>query len=94
MPLPDASPALVTPELAQVAQERLAYNKEAAIRNNKHAEIHLLRAGFIKCGICGHNMVAIVKSDGRPIYVCQFAQKLPRDSLHRQVEHFGQEDRR
>jgi site-specific DNA recombinase len=69
-PLPNAAPALVDLDTVVVVHEHLAFNKEAALRNNKHGEDHLLRAGFIKCGMCGKNMNAKRHSNGKPIYRC------------------------
>jgi DNA invertase Pin-like site-specific DNA recombinase len=44
--------------LFERVQKKLDANKIDATRNNHHApeELGLLRAGFAKCGICGHSM--------------------------------------
>jgi site-specific DNA recombinase len=44
-------PALITPEQYELAQEKLARNKQFASRNNK-AHDYLLR-GLVSCGLCG-----------------------------------------
>src|SRR3712207_8554948 len=38
------------------AQVVLARNKERAVRNNRHTEEFLLRAGFLRCASCGRTM--------------------------------------
>ncbi len=52
--LRDVALALVSPGLAKAVHERLARNKTEAARNNKSPESALLRAGFARCGYCGH----------------------------------------
>ncbi len=55
--LPDA-PAIVTKEEFSAIQVQLRINREESLRNNKHdcAEVGLLRAGYVYCGICGCKM--------------------------------------
>ena len=55
---PGVVPALVSAELGAAVQAHLAMNKALAPRNSHHPETTLLRSGFIKCGYCGHNMMA------------------------------------
>ncbi|MHB1006600.1 MAG: recombinase family protein [Chloroflexota bacterium] len=58
IPLPAGTiPALVDGSTFAAVRERLALNKAQAARNNKHPEDSLLRAGYIRCGHCGYNMV-------------------------------------
>ncbi len=74
--LPDA-PAIVDGETFEKVQKQLAYNKEDALRNNKHTreELGLLRSGFIFCGVCKRRMHVIYpdQSTGRdsPRYMCR-----------------------
>jgi len=49
-------PAIVTKELALLAQEKAAQNKKDAGRNNYNPQDTLLRAGYAKCGYCGVNL--------------------------------------
>jgi site-specific DNA recombinase len=66
IPLPDGvvPPILISPdakpdtELFERVQKALDANKTDATRNNHHSdeELGLLRSGYAKCGICGHNM--------------------------------------
>lgn len=54
--IPDATPAIVSEEMLQAAQERLQRNKELASRNTRRE--YLLR-GFVKCRACGRNYVGV-----------------------------------
>lgn len=56
VPLPGAAPALVSPELAATARDRLSRNKREATRNNRNPEAALLRGGYALCGYCGKAM--------------------------------------
>jgi site-specific DNA recombinase len=57
IPLPDGViPALVSSELFEQANARLANNKQMAPRNNRNPEASLLRGGFVRCGKCGRTM--------------------------------------
>jgi len=60
LPLPDGVvPAIITQELFDLAQEKLARSKREAPRNNKSdIEHYLLRCGFIRCGYCKRVMTA------------------------------------
>lgn len=49
-------PALVDEDTWKSVQERLAENKQLAMRNNKHSEIGMLRGGLIRCSYCGWSM--------------------------------------
>lgn len=52
--LPDGViPRIIDPDVFQVVQEKLSCNKEEAAQNNKWPKDVLLRAGIIRCGICG-----------------------------------------
>jgi site-specific DNA recombinase len=53
MQVPGVAPAIVTVEEQVAVQARLATNKQTSVRNNRHPESALLRAGFIRCGYCG-----------------------------------------
>lgn len=75
--LPDGLvPPIVTVEEFEAVQQRIAQNKQFAMRNNKH-QIGILRAGLAVCGICGHNMHVVSyekpqrgKYYQAPIYAC------------------------
>lgn len=74
VPLPNAAPALVDLATFEAVQDRLKTNQRTAIRNNRHPEDWLLRAGYIRCGLCGWNMQAYRQRtrDGgtTPVYRC------------------------
>ncbi|NQT47549.1 MAG: recombinase family protein, partial [Chloroflexi bacterium] len=57
--IPDATPAIITEELFNAAQERLQRNRELAIRNTKRE--YLLR-GHIKCRWCGRSYTGHTQS--------------------------------
>jgi len=46
-------PAIVTKELFERANRRVAQNKQLATRNNQYSKESLLRGGFAKCAYCG-----------------------------------------
>lgn len=55
--LPEGTvPALVDRATWAAVQQRLAHNKSFAVRNAKHPEDALLRAGYVRCGECGRSM--------------------------------------
>jgi site-specific DNA recombinase len=57
IPLPEGVvPALVSWELYEEANARLAVNQRTAARNNRNPEASLLRGGFVRCGRCGRTM--------------------------------------
>jgi site-specific DNA recombinase len=69
--LPNAAPALVSPDVAAAAQARLLRNRQEATRNNKNPEDALLRAGFARCGYCGRSLtMARHNKTGQPYYRC------------------------
>jgi site-specific DNA recombinase len=73
IPLPDACPPIISPEIALAVRHRLELNREASARNNKHPEATLLRGGFIKCAQCGRNMMVGYESrnaGGAILYRC------------------------
>lgn len=47
------APPLVTEELAQQVQDRLALNRQLASRNNRNPDATLLQGGFARCAYCG-----------------------------------------
>ena len=61
-------PALVDPELWELAQTQLATNKERATRNNSKHD-YLLR-GLLTCGRCGRRMIGVWSRLGGGRYVC------------------------
>jgi hypothetical protein len=58
-------PAIVTKELFEKAQRRIAQNKQLATRNNHTSKDCLLRGGFAKCGYCGTTLQVYRKTDTR-----------------------------
>lgn len=57
--LPEGTiPALVDRQTFAAVQERLTQNKEQAVRNHRHPERFLLRAGHVCCGYCGKSIGA------------------------------------
>lgn len=67
--LPDAAPALVSPEIAAQALRQLGRNKQQAVRRNANPEAFLLRGGIAKCGYCGKGLGAHNSKFG-PLYRC------------------------
>ncbi len=52
--LPDGTiPPIISAELFDAVQEKLARNRIEATRNNRDPEAFLLRSGFLYCGYCG-----------------------------------------
>jgi site-specific DNA recombinase len=59
--LPDGTyPAIISEELFLRLQDRLSRTKDEAVRHNEHPEEFLLRAGYIRCELCGRRMSAHV----------------------------------
>jgi len=54
-------PAIVSVELQEEVIVNLQKNQKAARRNNKQAELTLMRGGLGKCGNCGRNLATLVK---------------------------------
>ena len=55
--LPDGTvPRIIDDETARLALAAADINTQEASRNNPNPEVSLLRAGFIKCGVCGLSM--------------------------------------
>jgi hypothetical protein len=69
------APAIITPEDFALIQKYLQWNKEDALRSNKHpADLGILRAKFCRCGICGASMYVntpTVLGRHQPQYMCQ-----------------------
>lgn len=70
--LPEGTyPEIIDPALFARNQERLSINRAEATRQCKEPERFLLRAGYIKCELCGCTMhVNASKSRSAPIYFC------------------------
>ena len=66
--IPIQVPAIISPTIFQQAQERLAMNRQFAVRNNKH-NFYLLR-GLLVCSVCGWTLVGRT-SQGRQTYYCR-----------------------
>lgn len=57
--LPEGTfPQIMTDEEYAAIQARFTRNRAEAFRHNLEPECYLLRAGYIRCGLCGGNMVA------------------------------------
>ncbi len=74
--LPEGTiPALVSREMSEAVEARLARNRAEATRNNRNPEAFLLRAGFVLCGYCGKPIRAVWTKDcptqaARSYYSC------------------------
>lgn len=64
----DITPAIVTAEIWDAAQARLATNEGADTRNK--ARPYLLR-GLLVCAVCGQKMYSAAESKGRRAYRCR-----------------------
>ena len=60
-------PAIVTPEVFETVQEKLAHNQQSAPRNTKHA---YLLSGHLSCGACRLTCGAR-QADGHRYYACR-----------------------
>jgi DNA invertase Pin-like site-specific DNA recombinase len=70
IPFPEGVvPPLVSAELAEAVQARLALNKAQAKRNNHNPEDSLLRSGVALCGYCDNNLV-VTHRCGPAAYQC------------------------
>jgi site-specific DNA recombinase len=56
--MPGVAPALVSEAEFAAVRARFAVNRQSAVRNNPHPERYLLRAGYIRCGVCGYALGA------------------------------------
>lgn len=70
------APAIVSPELAHAAQERLSSNRKLAKRNSRRD--YLLR-GLVSCGLCDRGMYPAKRS----YYVCNHTDELGKRRNHR-----------
>lgn len=67
--LPDeTTPAIVSPELWQEAQERLKSNQESWVKQDSRTD--LLR-GFIFCAVCGQRLVGVNERRSYRVYRCR-----------------------
>jgi site-specific DNA recombinase len=71
------APAMIDRETFDIIQRQFAFNKEEALRNNKHTDdLGLLRSGYIYCGVCGCRMSVIyptpsmIRNHNGPFYRC------------------------
>jgi site-specific DNA recombinase len=72
--IPVSVPAILTQDMWQCAQERLAMKQKFAVRNSKK-RFYLLRS-LLVCGVCGHTLVGRTSSNGRKTYACPYGDKL------------------
>jgi site-specific DNA recombinase len=64
-------PAIIDQATFDTVQQRLTRNKSFAVRNAKHPEEALLRAGYARCGYCGYSMWVQGSSKNRGgVYRC------------------------
>jgi site-specific DNA recombinase len=63
-------PAIVSVDMWNLAQRQMQRNKQESVRNNRHAELALLRSGYAYCGHCGTLMSTAMKQ-GHMVYRCQ-----------------------
>ena len=66
--IPVRVPAIIDPELWQLAQEQLAHNRARATRHNTQHE-YLLR-GLLVCGHCGRRLVGTWTALSQGRYIC------------------------
>lgn len=64
-------PALVSADTFAAVQAGLQARQEQAARNNRAPQEALLRAGFVRCGLCGRPMTAKNSGQPYPMYRCQ-----------------------
>jgi len=72
--IPVTVPAILTQDVWECAQERLAMNQKFAVRNSKK-RFYLLRS-LLVCGVCGHTLVGRTSSNGHKTYACAYGDKL------------------
>ena len=64
--LPEGTyPPIISDELFNRVQDRLARNKDESARKSKRPEEFLLRAGYVRCGLCGRKMTARIDQANR-----------------------------
>ncbi len=67
--VPDGTyPAIISTELFERIEHRMELNKAQASRSSKWPEEFLLRAGYVRCSICGYSMGA--RFDPRANWYC------------------------
>jgi site-specific DNA recombinase len=100
VPLPDGVfPQIITPDECAVIRAILERNRVQAVRNNREPEKFLLRAGFIRCGLCG-NVMAATNAGGRYRYRCATRDKVfppcpkPLSKARRSKPQYGRASRR
>jgi len=70
--VPDGTfPAIISTELFERIQHRMEFNKAQASRCSKAPEEFLLRAGYVRCSVCGWGMGAKMPSIGSFVYRCR-----------------------
>jgi len=77
--LPEGTaPALIDRDTFEAIQQKLEWNKQDALRNNKHSQnLGILRAGFAFCGICqrrlhvAYHPPSVAGSPEKPKYECR-----------------------
>lgn len=86
--IPYQVPAILTQDLWQQAQERLAMKKQFAVRNNKH-NFYLLRS-LLTCSECGWTLVGRT-SQGKQTYYCRNQGKLLSPDVPKHACHIAAE---
>lgn len=69
VPVPDGTyPSIISTELFEKIKRRMASNKTHASRASKNPEEFLLRAGYVRCSVCGWSMGA--RTDTKHNWLC------------------------
>jgi site-specific DNA recombinase len=68
--IPVTVPAILTQDVWQCAQERLAMKQKFSVRNSKK-HFYLLRS-LLVCSVCGHTLVGRTSITGRLTYACHY----------------------
>ncbi|MGI8476452.1 MAG: zinc ribbon domain-containing protein [Thermomicrobiales bacterium] len=65
-------PALIDPATARAARAAIARHRRGSRRDDRPAEVGLLRFGFARCAGCGRAMAAVTSAGGRMLeYKCE-----------------------
>jgi len=72
--IPVTVPAILTQDVWQSAQERLAMKQKFSVRNSKK-HFYLLRS-LLVCGVCGHTLVGRTSKPGHLAYACHYGHSL------------------
>lgn len=92
--LPEGTyPPIIGEELFRKCQDRLARNKDESARKSERPEEFLLRAGYVRCALCGRKMLSRIdrnkrkgyperiRSEDRLLYRCKSYDNLGHEML-------------